>query len=220
LAASTLYRIGFCDVASPTNERSLIAALIPPNTICGDKVPTVVFERGGPADMLLWLSVANSLTMDFIVRKKVALKMSYTIMDSLPFPRDRRRTPGAEAIIARAFALSAVGPEMEDFRRSASNSPGVPQGVSPAENQEIRAHLMAEIDALVAHEVFGLTRDELRYVLDPDNLLGEGSGVETFKALRNREKRQLGEYRTQRLVLEAWDRFQHDGTFGSRESRH
>jgi hypothetical protein len=35
-----------------TNERSLIAALIPPNTICGDKVPTVVFERGGPADML------------------------------------------------------------------------------------------------------------------------------------------------------------------------
>jgi hypothetical protein len=215
-----LYRIGFCDVASPTNERSLIAALIPPNTICGDKVPTVVFERGGPADMLLWLSVANSLTMDFIVRKKVALKMSYTIMDSLPFPRDRRRTTGAEAIIARAFALSAVGPEMEDFRRSASNSPGVPQGVSPAENQEIRAHLMAEIDALVAHEVFGLTRDELRYVLDPDNLLGEGSGVETFKALRNREKRQLGEYRTQRLVLEAWDRFQHDGTFGSRESRH
>jgi hypothetical protein len=215
-----LYRIGFCDVASPTNERSLITALIPPNTICGDKVPTVVFERGGPADMLLWLSVANSLTMDFIVRKKVALKMSYTIMDSLPFPRDRRRTPGAEAIIARAFALSAVGPEMEDFRRSASNSPGVPQGVSPAENQEIRAHLMAEIDALVAHEVFGLTRDELRYVLDPDNLLGEGSGVETFKALRNREKRQLGEYRTQRLVLEAWDRFQHDGTFGSRESRH
>jgi hypothetical protein len=162
-----LYRIGFCDVASPTNERSLIAALIPPNTICGDKVPTVVFERGGPADMLLWLSVANSLTMDFIVRKKVALKMSYTIMDSLPFPRDRRRTTGAEAIIARAFALSAVGPEMEDFRRSASNSPGVPQGVSPAENQEIRAHLMAEIDALVAHEVFGLTRDELRYVLDP-----------------------------------------------------
>jgi hypothetical protein len=28
---------------------------------------------------------------------------------------------------------------------------------------------MAEIDALVAHEVFGLTRDEFRYVLDPDN---------------------------------------------------
>jgi hypothetical protein len=153
--------------------------------------------------------------MDFIVRKKVALTMSYTIMDSLPFPRDWRRTFGAEAIIARAFALSAAGPEMEEFRRSAPNSPGVPQGVPPVESPEIRAQLMAEIDALVAHEVFGLTRDELRYVLDPDNLLGEGSGVETFKALRNREKRQLGEYRTQRLVLEAWDRFERDGTLAS-----
>jgi hypothetical protein len=137
-------------------------------------------------------------------------------MDTLPFPRDWRQTPGAEAIIARAFALSAVGQEMEEFRHSAPNSPGMPPGVVPAENQGIRAYLMAEIDALVAHEVFGLTQDELRYVLDPDNLLGEGSGVETFKALRNREKRQLGEYRTQRLVLEAWDRFERDGTFGQR----
>jgi len=207
------YRVGFCDVASPTNERSLIAALVPPNTICGHKVPTIVLERGEPADILLWLGVTNSLTMDFIVRKKVALSMSYTIMDSLPFPRDWRRTAGAETIIARAFALSAVGPEMAEFRRSAPGSPGVQQGIIPAEDPDIRAQLMAEIDALVAHEVFGLTRDELRYVLDPDNLLGEGSGIETFKAQRNREKRQLGEYRTQRLVLEAWDRFERDGTF-------
>jgi hypothetical protein len=213
------YRIGFCDVASSTNVRSLIAALVPPDVICGHKVPTIVFERGDMATMLLWLGVANSLVMDFIVRKKVALSMSYTIMDSLPFPRDWRQTPGAEAIIARAFALSAVGPEMEEFRRSAPNSPGVPQGVAPAENPEIRAQLMAEIDALVAHEIFGLTRDELRYVLDPDNLLGEGSGVETFKALRNREKRQLGEYRTQRLVLDACDRFQRDGTFGHQAAK-
>ena len=35
------YRIGFCDVASPTNERTLVAALIPPGAICGHKVPTI-----------------------------------------------------------------------------------------------------------------------------------------------------------------------------------
>jgi hypothetical protein len=103
---------------------------------------------------------------------------------------------------------------MEGFRQSASGSPGVPERADAAEAPKIRAQLMAEIDALAAHEVFSLTRDELRYVLDPDNLLGEGSGVETFKALRNREKREFGEYRTQRLVLEAWDRFERDGTFG------
>jgi hypothetical protein len=213
LSRVSQYRIGYGWVASPTNERSLIAALTPPHTICGNSVPTIVFEGGSSADLLLWLGVANSLTMDFVVRKRVSLNLAFSVMDTLPFPRDWRRTPSAEAIIARAFALSAVGAEMEDFRRSTTSSPGVPHGVSPAEDPDRRAQLMAEIDALVACEVFGLTKDELLYVLDPDNLLGEESGIETFKALRNREKRQFGEYRTQRLVLEAWDRFERDGTF-------
>jgi len=54
--------------------------------------------------------------------------------------------------------------------------------------------------------------DTPRSITRPTNT--GGSAVETFKALRNREKRELGEYRTQRLVLEAWDRFERDSTFG------
>ena len=44
---------------------------------------------------------------------------------------------------------------------------------------------------------------------------GPDCGIETFKALRNREKREHGEYRTQRLVLDAWNRFERDGTFAA-----
>src|SRR5262249_9017403 len=61
-----------------------------------------------------------------------------------------------------------------DSRRRACTRGTGSRGLAPAESPEIRAQLTAEIDALVAHEVFGLTRDELRYVLDPDSLLGEG----------------------------------------------
>ncbi|MBE0703930.1 MAG: restriction endonuclease, partial [Afipia sp.] len=43
-------------------------------------------------------------------------------------------------------------------------------------------------------------------ILDPANILGEDCGIETFKALRNREQREFNEFRTQRLILEAWDR--------------
>jgi hypothetical protein len=207
------YRISYCKVGSPTNERTLKAALVPPNTICGDIVPTILFEDGDTYDLFLWLGVANSLAVDFLVRKRVALHLTYTVMDSLPFPRDHRSTPAAEAIIARAYALSVVGPEMAAFRQATAGTPGIPVGIEPAEDPARRALLMAEIDALVAREVYGLSRDELRYVLDPENILGRGCGIETFKALRNREKRELGEYRTQRLVLEAWDRFAEDGTF-------
>ena len=146
-----------------------------------------LFDGGDPADLLLWIGVANSLVMDFVVRKKVRLHMTYTVMDSLPFPRERRNIPAAGAIIARAFALTAVGPEMNEFRLSALDTLGMPQEITPVENQNERSQLFAEIEVLVARDVFGLTRDELRYVLDPDNLLGNGSGIETFRVLRDRE---------------------------------
>jgi hypothetical protein len=42
------------------------------------------------------------------------------------------------------------------------------------------------------------------YILDP----GKDSRIETFKALRNREQRDFGEFRTQRLIEEAWDRLE------------
>jgi hypothetical protein len=199
------YRVGFCDVASSTNERALFAALIPPNTICGHKVPTLLFDCGAPSDLLLWLGIANSLTMDFVVRKKVALQMSYTIMDSLPFPRDWATTPAGGAIAERVFVLCAVGHDMDDFRRLVQKEGRIHCASTGVELPDQRAQLMAEIDALVGHAVYGLTRSEMLYVLDPANLLGDDCGVETFRALKNRELREYGEYRTQRLVLDAWD---------------
>jgi hypothetical protein len=52
----------------------------------------------------------------------------------------------------------------------------------------------------------------LRYILDPQNIYGEGFSGETFRVLKEKEERLYGEYRTRRLVLEAWDRLtaQHD----------
>jgi hypothetical protein len=199
------YRIGFRDVAKPANQRTLIAALIPPMTICGDKVPTIILSTDD-RDHLLWLGVANSLAMDFLVRKKVSLKMSFTVMDSLPFPRDFDATPSSGEIARRVCALCAVGPEMKNFREAAVEANILPSVDDVVEDPERRAVLAAEIDVLVARDVYGLTKDEMLYILDPENILGEDCGIETFKALRNREMREFGEYRTQRLVLDAWDR--------------
>jgi len=199
------YRIGFGDVASPTNQRALIACLIPPPSICGDKVPTIILS-GNEQDHLLWLGIANSLVMDFLARKKVSLKMSFTVMDSLPFPRDFDKTPAATKIARRVCALCAVGPEMGAFRQKAVLEDNLDTVDSVIEDPEQRAVLAAEIDALVARDVFQMKKEEMLYILDPDNILGEGCGVETFKALRNAELRAFDEFRTQRLIEEAWDR--------------
>jgi hypothetical protein len=72
-------------------------------------------------------------------------------------------------------------------------------------DEERRASLRAELDAYYA-KLYGLTRDELRYILDPSDVYGADFPGETFRVLKNNEMRKYGEYRTQRLVLEAWDR--------------
>lgn len=70
---------------------------------------------------------------------------------------------------------------------------------------EQRAILRAELDALFAR-LYGLNREELMYILDPESVMGDGYPSQTFPGLKNKELREYGEYRTMRLVLEAWDR--------------
>ena len=102
-------------------------------------------------------------------------------------------------------------------------------------NEERRALLRAELDAFYA-SLYGLKRKQLRYILDPADLTpheledildpweevgnpldsqGYAQRVaasdfpgETFRVLKEKEIRQFGEYRTRRLVLEAWDRLE------------
>jgi hypothetical protein len=74
--------------------------------------------------------------------------------------------------------------------------------------------LRAELDAFYAR-AYGLDRDELRYILDPADVKGPDYPSETFRVLKNNEQKQHGEYRTRRLVLEAWDRMMEDGTFAA-----
>ena len=66
------------------------------------------------------------------------------------------------------------------------------------------AQLRAELDAYYAR-LYGLTRDELRYILDPKEVHGEDFPGDAFRVLKENEVRLYGEYRTSRLVLEAWD---------------
>ena len=56
---------------------------------------------------------------------------------------------------------------------------------------------------------FGLTRNELRFILDPSDVMGDDYPSETFRVLKHNEMREFGEYRTQRLVLAAWDALEH-----------
>ncbi|MCH7411113.1 hypothetical protein MM239_17040 [Belliella sp. DSM 111904] len=76
-------------------------------------------------------------------------------------------------------------------------------------DEDRRARLKAELDAYFAL-LYGLESDELRYILDPQDVYGEDFPGETFRVLKEKDIRKYGEYRTRRLVLEAYDRLRPD----------
>ena len=78
-------------------------------------------------------------------------------------------------------------------------------------DEERRAVLKAELDAIYA-KLYGLTTEELRYILDPQDVYGPDFPGETFRVLKEKEIKQFGEYRTRRLVLEAWERLNMEET--------
>lgn len=78
------------------------------------------------------------------------------------------------------------------------------QGAPFAWDEVHRAQLRAELDAWFAL-AYGLSRDELRYVLDPKEIMGADYPSETFRVLQKNEIAKYGEYRTARLVLGAYD---------------
>jgi N-6 DNA Methylase len=204
------YRIGFCDVGSPTNERTLVAALIPPGCVSAHTLPTITFHSTPlddyqPEDRyewayLVWLAIANSFVLDFLMRLKVSLHLSYTILDSMPFPRFELDDSLVRKLLPLSLRLTCTGPEMTAFwNKMAKLGHGnpIPLGTTPPGfvNPGARLNARAEIDAIVAKEIFDLSRDEVEYILETFPIV-KGSDIECY-----------GDYRTKSLVLKYYDGF-------------
>ncbi|MGO7265004.1 Eco57I restriction-modification methylase domain-containing protein [Rhizobium leguminosarum] len=202
----TRYRLGFCDVASPTNQRAFVAALIPPMVVCGDKVPTLELSDRRPESHMLLLGVINSICMDFLVRKKISLKMAFNIVDSLPLPRSFGNGRVEIAIAQRALLLAATGSEMANFWLSSADLVGLDvKQFSPETNPTKRRKLATDLDVLVARDLFGLSKLDMTYLLDPPEVLGADCGFETFGALKRAEVREFGRFETRDAILSRWD---------------
>ncbi|MBI3273379.1 MAG: N-6 DNA methylase [Planctomycetes bacterium] len=192
------FRVGFCDVGSPTNERTLVAALISQEALCGHSVPTITFGAAEDWAYCLWLAVANSYAMDFLVRQKVSLHMTYIVLDSLPFPRLPASDPRVARIVRLALQLSCTGPEMAPFWNAMAQAGWVEHvpvaGPSPGIVEEAaRLEARAELDAIVARDLFGLSRAQLAYILG------------TFPIVERRDRERYGSFRSRDLILEFFD---------------
>lgn len=82
------YRIALRTVASATNQRSLIATLLPPNTISSNSLVTQNMPtKMKLSDKLFILGVLNSYVLDFILRQLISINVNNIYLRRLPLPQ-------------------------------------------------------------------------------------------------------------------------------------
>lgn len=102
-------RAGFCDIAGQTNERSMMAAVIPAGVACGNKVPTVVFPNLPGEDALdLWCGMVNSFAFDWMLRRVLTTTVNYFLLQSVPLPPLLPSTLPGRGVATDARQLAAL----------------------------------------------------------------------------------------------------------------
>jgi hypothetical protein len=194
--------MGWRDITNATNERTVIASVLPLAGV-GNKIPLFMMDSQEvePKRAAAFLGNLTALVFDFVARQKIGgTTLNYFYIKQFPvLPPDRYTEADLAYIVPRVLELTYTAYDLAGWARSLGHN-GPPFPFAP----ERRAQLRAELDAYYAR-LYGLTRDELRYILDPADVLGDDYPSETFRVLKNKELRDFGEYRTQRLVLAAWD---------------
>jgi N-6 DNA Methylase len=196
----------FRDICRTTDERTSIASLLPIVAL-GNKAPLLLPKESDPLLVSCLYGCLNSLVFDFATRQKIGgTSMNFFIVKQLPVLPPESYTPqDIQFISSRVLELVYTAWDMQPFAQDMGY-----QGALFVWNPERRAILRAELDAKYA-KLYGLTRDELRYILDPSDVYGAEFPSETFRVLKSKEMKEHGEYRTQRLVLAAWDLLESGG---------
>ncbi|WP_209308655.1 Eco57I restriction-modification methylase domain-containing protein [Sphingomonas corticis] len=190
---------GWKDITATTNERTLLPVAHPIGGV-GHKT-LLIFSDEAPSRLAALLAQMSSLPMDWVTRQKLnGVSLSYFVFKQLPILPPTAYTEADLAfIVPRVLELSYTSHAMAPFARDLGYD-----GAPFAWDEARRALLRAELDAWYAL-AYGLSRDELRYVLDPKDVMGADYPSETFRVLQKNEIARYGEYRTRRLVLAAYD---------------
>jgi hypothetical protein len=156
----------------------------------------------------------SSLVCDYVVRSKLgATTLSYGYFDQIPtLPPESFSIADEKFICSRVLELVFVSNDLRPFYEDmiasypeldvrSQGAIGLPYSFDP----DRRHILQSELDAYIGH-MWGLDRAEVEFILNPQRTLGIDYPTETFRGLRSFELKQFGEYRTERRVLEAWDR--------------
>ncbi len=181
------YTLGFRDITNPTNERTMVASLVPWAGY-GNTLPLLLGVEAMAS--VCFVANVNAMCTDFVARQKAqGTHLNWYIVEQLPViaPEDYDRhfgdTTARELVRDHVLRLTYTAHDMAPFARDLGY-----HGPPFIWDEEERRHLRARLDALY-FILYGLSREDADYVLD------------TFPIVRREDEAQFGKYRTKELIL-------------------
>ncbi|MCA3241555.1 MAG: restriction endonuclease [Rubrivivax sp.] len=208
------WMLAFKSVTSPTNMRTMIAAVLPESGVGHSMSVLLPPPEHGPRTTALLLAVLNSFAFDWLARQKVqGQNFSWFILEQLPVIPPARfddplpaaftqqvREAGlmnghqpaptiADFVLPQVLALSYTAHDLAPFARDLGYVDAQGQVLPPIRwDDEDRRRRLAALDALFFW-LYGLGADDAAYVLD------------TFPIVRAQDEARFGRYRTKEEVL-------------------
>jgi Eco57I restriction-modification methylase len=188
--------IGFKDITSPTNSRTVIAAAIPWAAVT-NHFPLILTSAILHLELCL-LANLNALVLDYVARQKIGgVTLNFFIVEQFPvLPPDRyaERCPWSKRqtlerwISDRVLKLTCTANDMKRLAEIAGFDPPIHKW-----NQGERAQIAAELDAAY-FLLYGIGRNDVEYIL------------RTFRLARAAEDSTFDPLSQAALTIDVYDR--------------
>ncbi|MDB9309791.1 ATP-binding protein [Aphanizomenon sp. CS-733/32] len=161
------YRLGFRDVASSTNERTMIATVVHKSLFCGN---TLIISKkiDNFKNLLVISSILNSFICDFVIRQRVTAHCNMFYVYQTPVPRLTEKDAYFQEIVERAAKLICTTAEYDELAREV----GLTSHENGVTDERERGKIRAELDGIIAH-LYGLTEEEFSHILSTFPIVAE-----------------------------------------------
>lgn len=188
--------LGWRDITNSTNERTVIASVIP-RVGAGNQLPLMFLSNEALFAVPVLIGALSSFVCDFAARQKVGgTHLNFFIYEQLPVPSPElanapaswaRGTRVVDWVAERVLELCSATNSLRPFTMQFGGRD------RPLPFDEARRfRLRCELDAAFFH-LYGLTREDVLYVMD------------CFPIVRRNDEKEHGEFRTKRVVMECFD---------------
>ncbi|WP_419546794.1 Eco57I restriction-modification methylase domain-containing protein [Microcystis sp.] len=170
------YRLVHRRIARNTDQRSLIACILPKNRFCADTAQTV--KNILPYKVTIYIATLfNSFVNDYQIRQRITAHCDIHFMCSLKIPRLKERDKYFQEIVENAAKLICTTEEFEQLAKEV----GIGSHKNGVTEEAERMAIRAKLDAIVAH-LYELTLTEFQHILTTFPLVPESVKTATLKA--------------------------------------